>query len=202
VKSEGNLLDEDFGWVAQSGPGWLAISDSLNQLMCLVDADGRVIQANRIVQRWGLTDVPAHAGGVLLHDLLHAGCVDAACYLRDIVAEIERARLSGTVVTHDVEDVRLNRHLEVVVLPVKVMAELGDGLVRDAAVVRFIDRSAMKHTERWLRESIDDLNLELKKRTSAQEQSHSQFLRADAALRRTESELRLLAAALMTMQET
>jgi signal transduction histidine kinase len=89
-----------------------------------------------------------------------------------------------------------------VVLPVKVMAQLGDGLVRDAAVVRFIDRSAIKHTERWLRESIDDLNLELKKRTAAQEQSHSQFLRADAALRRTESELRLLAAALMTMQET
>jgi signal transduction histidine kinase len=146
--------------------------------------------------------VQEQANGVLLHDLLHSGCTDPACYLGDIVAEIDRARHHSTIVTHDVEDVCLNRHLEVVVLPVKVMAQLGEGTGVDAAVVRFIDRTAMKHTERWLRESIDDLNGELKKRTVAQEQSNAQFLRADAALRRTESELRLLAAALMTMQET
>jgi signal transduction histidine kinase len=202
MKSEGDLLDAQFGWVAQSGPGWMAISDSLNQLMCLVDVDGRIIHANRIAQRWGLLDMQENANGVFLHDFLHGGCVDPACYLGDIVAEIDRARHHGTIVTHDVEDVCLNRHLEVVVLPVKVMAQLGEGPGVDAAVVRFIDRTAMKHTERWLRESIDDLNGELKKRTVAQEQSNAQFLRADAALRRTESELRLLAAALMTMQET
>jgi signal transduction histidine kinase len=202
MKSEGDLLDAQFGWIAQSGPGWMAISDSLNQLMCVVDVDSRVVHANRIVQRWGLLDVSECASGMLLHDLLHAGCVDPSCYLGDIIGEIGRARHHGTIVTHDVEDVRLNRHLEVVVLPVKVMARLGDDPAQDAAVVRFIDRTAMKHTERWLRESIDDLNAELKKRTTAQEQSNTQFLRADAALRRTESELRLLAAALMTMQET
>jgi PAS domain S-box-containing protein len=55
--------------------------DSMPQLICLVDGDGRVIRVNRAVERWKLGAVEA-VRGRYLHDVLHAGCSDPACYLR------------------------------------------------------------------------------------------------------------------------
>ena len=56
-------------------------ADSMPQLICLVDRDGRVIRANRTVERWNLGRVES-VGGLHLHDLLHKRCSDSACYLR------------------------------------------------------------------------------------------------------------------------
>jgi PAS domain S-box-containing protein len=55
--------------------------DSMPQLICLVADDGRVIRANRTVDRWKLGAAET-ARGLYLHDVLHVGCSDPACYLR------------------------------------------------------------------------------------------------------------------------
>jgi signal transduction histidine kinase len=89
------------------------------------------------------------------------------------------------------------------VVPVLLMPQAvgSSAASTDAAIIRLQDFSVQKRTERWLRDSVDELNLELKKRTIALEQASEMQQRANAALLRAESELRLLSAALMTMQE-
>jgi signal transduction histidine kinase len=63
---------------------WQLAVDSMPQLICLVDSGGRVVRANRTVERWKLGTVQA-VRGLYLHDVLHKACSDPACYLRLIV---------------------------------------------------------------------------------------------------------------------
>jgi hypothetical protein len=41
-------------WVKQQ---WQFAADSMSQLICLVDRTGRVMHANRTLERWGLGEV-------------------------------------------------------------------------------------------------------------------------------------------------
>ena len=78
------LSDEDsyrqFDAIRQAKQEWEATVDSLPQLVCLIDAQGNVMRVNRTLERWGLGRVLT-ARGQNLHQLLHADCLDPACYL-------------------------------------------------------------------------------------------------------------------------
>jgi PAS domain S-box-containing protein len=61
---------------------WEFAADSMPQFICLLDREGRVIRANRTVERWKLgIDIEA-VGGLYLHDVLHRDCDNSRCYLR------------------------------------------------------------------------------------------------------------------------
>jgi PAS domain-containing protein len=59
---------------------WESSVDALSQIVCLLDARGRVQRANRAVETWGLASV-TRARDLNLHELLHPGCRDPQCYL-------------------------------------------------------------------------------------------------------------------------
>ena len=63
------------------------------------------------------------------------------------------------------------------------------------------DETSPTRTEEWLRNSLDEATRELKARAAALEESSEGRLRAETELRRSQSEFRLVSAALMTMQE-
>jgi PAS domain S-box-containing protein len=89
---------------------WQFAADSMPQLICLLDGDGRVIHANRTVERWKLGSVES-VSGLHLHDLLHRRCKDPACYLRlfgqHAAAELSKERRAES----DVWDPVLKRHI-------------------------------------------------------------------------------------------
>src|SRR6202795_1690887 len=57
---------------------WEFTVDALTAVVCLLDPDGIVLRANRVVEHWGLGSV----GGVIgksAHSILHPACSDANC---------------------------------------------------------------------------------------------------------------------------
>jgi PAS domain-containing protein len=75
-----------FEIMRQAKQEWEATVDSLPQLICLIDAQGKIIRANRTVERWGLGRV-INVRGRALHELLHPNCHARACYLASFWAE-------------------------------------------------------------------------------------------------------------------
>jgi PAS domain S-box-containing protein len=89
---------------------WKFAVDSLPQFICLLDRDGRVIRANRTVERWKLGVGIEDAGGRYLHDVLHRDCDNSHCYLRRFGEQAAVALAKGRNTNCDVWDPILKRH--------------------------------------------------------------------------------------------
>jgi PAS domain S-box-containing protein len=129
---------------------WQFAADSMPQLVCLVDRAGRVMHANRTLERWGLGEVGA-VSGVDLHELVHRGCADALCYLklfwRRSAAALAEERRAGC----DVWDPLLKRHVEIrIQRPVQVE---GAGLADFFALVTIDDVTEWKAGEEQSRQA-------------------------------------------------
>jgi PAS domain S-box-containing protein len=93
--------------------------DSMPQLVCLVDGDGRVIRANRTVERWKLGAVEV-VRGLSLHDVLHVDCSDPACYLRLFGQLATAASVEDRRTECDAWDSILKRHFVIhTMMPVR-----------------------------------------------------------------------------------
>jgi PAS domain S-box-containing protein len=104
---------------------WECAADSMPQLICLVDREGRVLRANRTLERWELGDVES-ARGCDLHDVLHKRCRDAGCPLRSFWARTVTALAKGRRDEWDAWDPVLGRHLQIRMhLPVRATPEQG-----------------------------------------------------------------------------
>jgi signal transduction histidine kinase len=69
---------------------WEGTVDALGDIVCLLGDDGRVLRANRAVERWGLGDVEA-AIGRSAHGLLHPGCSAPRCPLARTISTAWKA---------------------------------------------------------------------------------------------------------------
>ncbi len=67
--------------IEQAKQEWEVVVDTLPHCVCLLDAQGRILRANRTIERWGLARV-SDVYGRELHELLHAHCPDRECYLQ------------------------------------------------------------------------------------------------------------------------
>jgi two-component system cell cycle sensor histidine kinase/response regulator CckA len=95
---------------------WESTADSLPDLVCLVDGQGRIIRANRTVETWNLGLV-VDVQGRELHDLLHPNCTDDHCYFSSFWAQAwERASLAQAAQC-EAYDTNLERHVLVQVRP-------------------------------------------------------------------------------------
>lgn len=110
-------LDSAFEKVERAKQEWEATADSLPELVCVVDDQGRMVRANRTIEAWQLGDVKA-IQGFSLHTLLHPGCLGLYCeldrYLRRALASVQVGRAEQL----ETYDTFLHRHLLVRVQPV------------------------------------------------------------------------------------
>ena len=58
---------------------WWSPADSMPQFICLLDREGRVLRANRTLERWKLGIDIEDVGGLYLHDVLHRDCDNSGC---------------------------------------------------------------------------------------------------------------------------
>src|SRR5512143_1146775 len=73
-------VESIFAKVERAKREWEATADSLLELVCVVDAQGCVVRANRTIEAWQIGDVKA-IQGFSLHTLLHPGCLGLYCLL-------------------------------------------------------------------------------------------------------------------------
>lgn len=91
---------------------WERTVDALPELVFLIDQNGRVVRANRTIERWGLGDVKKVAG-LELHALLHPDCKAEGCVLRAAVSLSALSQSNTGVMELTVTDSDLERDLSI-----------------------------------------------------------------------------------------
>ena len=193
--------------IARAKLEWECTVDALDHLVCLLDANHRVVRVNRVVERWSLGLVGASLGKDV-HSLLHGECSSERCDLaRRLEAEWRRL-LAGEGSEFELRDVTLGRALHISLRPMARKVS-GERMPDDALAVLVVsDISALQLAQEALRTLNVGLESRVRERTRDLADSNrdlkNEVIRREAAenaLRRSSSELALLSEQLMNAQE-
>jgi len=139
-----NALSESLAQIERAKQEWEVTADSLSELVCLVDQQGKIIRANRTVERWNLGQV-VNIKGQAIQQLFHA---DWADFWQKAWAELWQ----GRSIQHEVDDQKLERHLFVQVQPIASKIKQADNqTVTSFAAVVIQDDTERKRAEEALR---------------------------------------------------
>src|SRR5512147_2566433 len=86
-------LPQLFEKVERAKQEWEATADSLPELVCVLDEQGRVARASRAIETWGLAQV-TQVHGRNFHQLMHPNCFGPFC---DLYRFLEEARQTTPV---------------------------------------------------------------------------------------------------------
>jgi signal transduction histidine kinase len=188
---------------------WEMTADALPQVICLLDAAGRVLRANRAVERWSLGRVE-DAPGQHFHHLLHQNCSAADCHLLNGVTEAFRRMQSETRRAYEFQfqDRQLAR-----VIKVRLGRMMGPNTSQQASAAACAVLVVQDVTEIELaRRRLAALNLELETRVEDRTRELAEANRGledevtrraaiEVQLREKSGELSALSAGLMNAQE-
>jgi signal transduction histidine kinase len=202
----GEVRREDQEKIAQAKQEWEATVDALPHFICLLDEQRRIVRANRSLDHW----IPAPVSdvrGFTVHELLHPGCKDPACYMVTLRAAAWGDVLNGRHFEYEVEDTVLKRRLAIQLRPTIRHAGV-NGKDASRAVLVVEDITKIRHAEEVLKRSNHELERLVQARAAELVQANEHLKceiverrRIEAALRRSENEMRLLSAQLLTAQE-
>ena len=89
---------------------WTLAVDSMDEMLFLVDEDGKVLAANRAVGRWGVCEVE-NAVNQPFHKVVHRSCGDKNCYLKVFWKRFKRLAEKQSKVEQENEDRYLGKGL-------------------------------------------------------------------------------------------
>ena len=144
-------LQETLQLIERAKREWETTVDSLSQLICLLDREGKVVRANRTVTRWGLAQV-TKVKGKNFHELLHPDCSNPDCYLTSCWTQAWDKLAQSQPVECEADDEILKRSLHIQIRRISA-AQAGErnGAASNFAVVVVNDITARKRTEEELR---------------------------------------------------
>ena len=145
---------------------WETTIDAIPQLVCLLDDQGMIQRANRVVEVWNLNRVQ-DVKGLSLHALLHQDCTSEDCYWFDFWEKVLNALEADQGLEFEVEDPILDRYLSFILRPVISQNENEGRSINGAAVI-IQDVSIQKAAEEAL--------LDAKEAAEAMAQAKSMFL--------------------------
>jgi len=184
---------------------WEGTVDALGEIVCLLDADGRVLRANRAIERWGLGDVK-QAIGRSAHELLHPGCLAPGCPLARTIASAWN-KLNGKPAEFEHATAESETVWKMALWPLKEGRDSG-GLVGASATLIVSDVSDLYRA----RAALEKLNSGLESRVRARTRALADVNRdlrneiarretAEREQRKSLEELERLSGALITAQE-
>ena len=158
-----SVLAASFAQVERAKQEWEVTVDAIPQLVCLIDAQGHILRANRTLERWGLgqvTNVKGHA----VHEVLHPTCAAPGCPLERFWCQAWQNIAHGHTSVWETEDASLKRHLRMEVRPIGKSSRTTDGRPASTAVVVVHDVTQPRRRAATLRKSAeqyrqDDRNL-------------------------------------------
>jgi len=154
---------------------WEFTADSLPDLVCLVDGQGRITRANRTVETWNLGRV-VDVKGREFHELLHSGCADSPCYLDSFWKQAREEAIRGQPAQCEAYDEVLKRHVLVRVQPGK---DWGKGMAIGSTVVIVRDITERKRAEEALKGYSERLEEMVEKRTAGLRDAQEQLMRRE-----------------------
>jgi signal transduction histidine kinase len=186
---------------------WQCVADELPQLVCLLNRNGKVVRANRVVERWMIGPI-REVLGLELHPLLHRGCCAADCAMR---RALDRAwqELSGVGFGEfEMVDPLLAKAVKVELRLMPDAADVNADGSSNYAVCIISDVTQLRQAQ----EGQQQLNRELEIRVHERTQELSNAVRglraeitrrelAEDSLRTSRNELSLLSEQLMKAQE-
>jgi signal transduction histidine kinase len=168
---------------------WECTADALTAMVCLLNSDGSVLRANRVVEHWGLGSVGG-AVGKQAHAVLHPECSEAHCAvargLQDALQKLCRGE------PHEFESYAPanDQTLQFTLRPMRTAEDMSVPPRDIRSVLVVTDISALRRAQQSL-ENVN-LNLESRVRLRTRELADSnRDLRNEVARReRAEDELR------------
>lgn len=143
---------------------WERTVDTLNDLVCLIDGDGKIVRANRTAERWQLGSV-REIRGMHIHDLLHPHCKIANCALAAAVSPIFAERHNDETGNLVISDERLNRILNIRRQHLLRLSDSGRQANEALVVVVMTDVTDLHQTRDKLKRLNDGLEKRVEKRT-------------------------------------
>jgi len=186
---------------------WERTVDALADIVCLLDADGRIVRANRVVERWGLGRV-SELVGKPIHEAFHAACNRARCALAGAIGKASQELLQGGPTHFEYRDEGLDMDLRFTFRPMLADPTAPASASEIRAVLVVEDVSALSRA----REALSKLNAGLETRIRARTQELREANRdlrnevvrrkaAETALRTSHNERSLLSEQLISAQE-
>jgi signal transduction histidine kinase len=169
---------------------WECTADALSSIVCLLSAEGVVLRANRVIERWGLGCVSAVVGKTP-HAVLHPGCSDLQCAMEHGLAAALPRLQEGNALEFEYHAVERNQTLQFVLRPMRNGDESADTLRDTRSVLLVNDVSALRQAEQSLLEANASLEVRVRRRTRELADSNRE-LRSEVA-RREQAERELLA---------
>ena len=154
---------------------WEYTADSLPELVCLLDNQGRIMRANRTVETWNLGRVTG-VKGQEFHELLHPGCADPSCYVTSFWKQAWEEARRGQLAQYEAYDEVLKRYVLVQVQPWR---NWGKGKTKSSTVVVVQDITERKRAEKALKEYSERLEEMVDERTKELRDTQQQLLRAE-----------------------
>jgi signal transduction histidine kinase len=193
--------------IARAKREWQCIADALPQLVCLLNRSGRIVRANRVVERWKIGQV-RDVLGLDLHGLLHRDCRFSECLLRNALATAWNKLPQGAVGEFELLDEILGKAIDVELRLMSAAPNQPSAASGAYAVCVVCDVTQLRHAQEGQRLLNQELELRVHERT--QELSNAnRGLRAEVArreraehsLRHSRNELGLLSEQLIKAQE-
>jgi signal transduction histidine kinase len=186
---------------------WECTADALTAMVCLVNIDGIVLRANRVVEHWGLGSV-SDVIGKPAHTVLHPACSDLCCALARGLQEALPKLHRGETQEFEFYSPAKDQTLQFMLRPMRA-ADDEIAPPRDTRSVLVVtDVSALRRAQQAL-ENVN-LNLESRVRLRTRELGDSnRVLRSEVArrehaeqeLRASRNDLALLSEQLIQAQE-
>jgi len=140
-------LKESLKLIGTAKREWESTTDSLAQLICLLDNCGYILRTNRMVEKWNLGDVK-NIKGKKIHDLFHPNCTDPACYMKNFWPEVWERIAQGKPADFEVEDKIIKRYLHFQVRPISPQKYAKDEEISSYAVAVVNDITESKRAEK------------------------------------------------------
>jgi PAS domain S-box-containing protein len=140
-------LKESLKLIGTAKREWESTTDSLAQLICLLDNWGDILRANRMVEKWNLGDVK-NIKGKKIHELFHPDCADPACYMKNFWPEVWERIAKGRPADFEVEDKIIKRYLHFQLRPISPQKYAKNEEISSYAVTIVNDITESKRAER------------------------------------------------------
>ena len=124
VERQSVMASEDLR-IEAAGHEWELAVDALPHVICLLDRAGRVIRANRTLERWTGGQAKS-VRGLTLHEAMHGTACGPDCPLHAVALLAREAIQRGRELKQEMMDERLGRHVRLRVRPYRT--DTGDSI--------------------------------------------------------------------------